>query len=128
LLRLATGNDRCTTTFLHELVERQLEAVLATVGANGSGIVGHIGKSAVKNRLADTFGSGFALEGINPLRKTSRRIATLRSHYRPSHQTGKHRHTKGKYLHCPHQKFVLDCYFRGASPLTAHGLVAAYKL
>ncbi|MCY1310355.1 hypothetical protein D9M70_605360 [compost metagenome] len=50
---LAAGNDRLTAALLHELVERQLEALLAAVGADRRLVVGDAGKGAVEHRRAD---------------------------------------------------------------------------
>ena len=75
---LAARNDRLAATLLHELVEREFEALLATVGADRRLVVGDIGKGLVQHGRADAAPGSFALEVLDPGVEACRCVAALR--------------------------------------------------
>src|SRR5690606_7241555 len=63
---LATGNDRGAATLLHELIERQLEALLAAVGANGRAVVGDTAERLFNGGRLDAVCGSLHLEILHP--------------------------------------------------------------
>ena len=98
---LAARNNRLTATLLHELAQRQLEALLPTVGADGRLVVGDVGEGLVQHRRADAAAGGFALEILDPGVEACRCVAALRSRcHRWQDRCRNHRRETCQYAFC----------------------------
>ena len=74
---LAAGDDCRAAALFHELVEGELEAALAAIGADRVAVVGDIGEGLLDRLRMDAACNRLRLEVLHPVGKTGAVIAAL---------------------------------------------------